>query len=122
MPPTRPPYPSKFKNEAVRLCRSGKRLSDVTADLGVVTNTLRAWVRRSEGNTGQREGLTADEREELRRLRREVRVLKEEREIFRKAAASCALEVSSPAPPSSRGGGYPVRPKMMSFNLSTKLT
>lgn len=88
MPRSHPPYPPEFKAEAVRLYRtSGKSLQEISADLGMSTNSLREWVRRAEVDEGQREGLIEDEREELRRLKRENRILKEEREILRKAAA-----------------------------------
>ena len=84
----RPPYAAEFKAEAVRLVReSGKSVRQVAQDLGVSCDTLAGWLRQHEIDTGQRDGLTTSEREELTRLRREVRVLQEEREIFKKAAA-----------------------------------
>ena len=88
MPRSHPPYPPEFKAEAVKLYRtSGKSLQEVAADLGMTANSLRKWVRRAEVENGSCEGLTQDEQEELSRLRRENWVLKEEREILRKATA-----------------------------------
>ncbi len=90
---TRPPYPAEFKEEAVRLARSGsKPVSELARDLGVSYESLRHWIRQSEIDSGSGQGLTSDEREELRRLRRENRVLQQEREILRKAAAFFARE------------------------------
>ena len=87
MPKTRPPYPPEFRAEAIRLVRSGGcTLSQVSRDLGVSTFTLRNWVRQTAVDAGEREGLTTEEREELRRLRKENRLLREEREILKKAA------------------------------------
>ena len=88
MPKTRPPYPEEFRREAVALIRSGQRsLAEASRSLGVSQQTLRTWLKREAVDAGRAEGVTSEEREELRRLRRENRVLREEREILKKAAA-----------------------------------
>ena len=88
-----PAYPPEFRAEAVQLVRDGGRpLAEIARDLGVSAESLRHWVRQEEIDRGQREGLTTAEREELRRLRRENRILREEREILKKAAAFFARE------------------------------
>ena len=89
----RRPYPPEFRREAVELYRRASRpLSEVASDLGVATESLRTWVKQAGIDAGVRDGLTSEEREELRRLRRENRVLREEREVLRKAAAFFARE------------------------------
>jgi|GEM_PF-379738 len=88
MPQTKPPYPPQLKAEAVRLVReSGKPMAQIARDLGVSVESLRNWTRQAKIDAGEREGLTTAEREELTRLRRENRILREEREILRKVAA-----------------------------------
>jgi len=79
----------------VRLARSNDRaIPALAADLGVSSEALRHWLRQDDADTGvgRPDMLTTDEREELRRLRREVTVLQQEREIVRKAAAYFAQE------------------------------
>lgn len=95
MAKTHPPYPPAFRAEAVELARtSGKGIPQLAHDLGISEQALRGWIKRAEADAGRgRPGeLTTTEREELRRLRREVKVLQQEREILRKAAAFFARE------------------------------
>ena len=93
--PKTPPYPEEFRREAIRLLRRGDRtVPELARDLGVSQQSLRNWSRQVDVDEGRQEGLTSDEREELKRLRRENRVLAEEREILKKAAACFAAQDS----------------------------
>lgn len=96
MAKTHPPYPPEFRSEAIRLVRgSGQSAAAIARRLEVSTETLRLWVRQAEIDDGVRhDGLTTEETEEVRRLRREVRTLREEREIVVKAAAFFAKETT----------------------------
>lgn len=103
---TRPRYASEFKAEAIALVRrvtaggaggggsggGAAPLTRVARDLGVSVETLRAWVKQDEIDGGRRDGLTTEEREELRQLRRENRLLKMERDVLKKAAVFFAKE------------------------------
>jgi transposase len=82
MPPRfQRPYPPEFRREAVRLLEtSGRSIPQVAAELGVSGESLRNWLRQSQLDRGERDdGLTSDEQEELRLLRRQVRELKSAR-------------------------------------------
>jgi transposase len=83
------PYPPEFRAEAIRLARSsGKPHAQIARDLGMTGETLRLWLKQADLDEGKRrDGLSSDEQEEVRRLRRENRILREERAILQQAAA-----------------------------------
>jgi transposase len=87
-------YTEEFKAEAVQLARSSpeKSIRQLAYELGISDQTLRNWINQVQVDRGEREGLTTEEREELRRLRRENKILRQEREILKKAAAFFAKE------------------------------
>ena len=87
-------FDDDFKAQAVRLVLDeGKSVGSVARDLDLTETALRDWVNRARADrTNGKTGLTTAEREELARLRKEVRILREEREILRKAAAFFANE------------------------------
>ncbi len=94
VPKTRPPYPEEFRREAVALVRrEGRTPSQVAEALGCSAQALRNWLRQEQLDAGERDdGLTGDERAELRELRKKVRRLEQEREILKQAAAFFASE------------------------------
>ncbi len=86
-------FTPEFKAEVVELCRAGDRsIGQVARDLGLTETAVREWVRRADVDAGRRDGLTTEERQELTRLRRENRVLREERDILKRATAFFATE------------------------------
>lgn len=88
-------FTPEFKAEVVELCRRGDRsIGQVSRDLKLTETSVRAWVKQAEVDRGEGPpgALTTQEREELRRLRRENRQLREDREILKKAAAFFAKE------------------------------
>jgi|SRR5450631_2074060 transposase len=90
------PYSKDFRQEAVALLRSsGKTPPQLAAELGVSPQTLRNWAHQIEVDRGAQEGLRSVEREELRRLRRELRVVTEERGILKKVSLAAALAPSA---------------------------
>jgi transposase-like protein len=88
-------FTKEFKAETVRLVREGgKGIPEVARELDLTESALRGWIQQAEVDAGRgRPGeLTTDERNELQRLRREVKDLRIEREILKKAAAFFAKE------------------------------
>jgi transposase len=73
---------------------AAKSVGEVCRDLDLTETVVRRWLAQADIDAGRRDGLTTAEREELSRLRRENRVLREEREILRKAAAFFAKETT----------------------------
>jgi transposase len=93
---SRRPYPEEFRKRAVQLVRStDKSIPAIAEELGVSDQSLRNWVHRAEIDSGERQGLTSQEREELRALRRENKRLAMERDILKKAAAFFANDNES---------------------------
>src|SRR3954464_10596920 len=87
VPKTRPAYPPEFRREAVQMLRAGRTPRELAESLGVSQQTLRNWRRQDElGRHERDDGLVSDEREELRRLRRENVRLKQERDLLKRAA------------------------------------
>ena len=98
MPRTRPPYSPEFRLEAVRMLRAGVRTpKQLAAELGCSEQTLRNWLRQDEADRGERQDvLTSEEQKRLRELERENKVLRQEREILKRAAAFFARETDRP--------------------------
>lgn len=96
MPKSRPPYPPEYRRRIVELARAGRPIKQLARDFEPTENCIRNWVKQTDLDDGRRhDGLTSDERAELTQLRREVRVLREEKEILKKAAAWFAQETGS---------------------------
>jgi transposase len=96
MPKSRPPYPEEFKARIVELHRAGRSIESLAREFEPTSTTISNWVKQSKLDAGERDdGLTSEEKAELRRLRRENRRLKMEREILEKATAWFAREAGS---------------------------
>ena len=88
-------FTPEFKAQTVDLLRSsGKSVGEVCRDLDLTETAVRRWLAQADVDAGRRNGLTTAEREELGHLRREVRVLRQERDILAKATAFFAKETT----------------------------
>ena len=103
MPKSHRPYPPEFRQRIIDLVRKGRTPEELARQFEPSAQAIRNWLRQAERDAGRRQdGLTTMEQDELRRLRRENRMLREEREILKKAAAWFARETtSSPSKDSS---------------------
>ena len=96
MPRSHAPYPPEFRRRMVELVRAGRSPEGLAREFEPSGQTIRNWVCQANLDEGKRtDGLTSEEQEELRRLRRENRVLRQEKEILAKAAAWFAQETGS---------------------------
>jgi transposase len=96
MPRTRPAYAPEFREQMVELVRAGRTPEELSREFEPSAQTIRNWVKQADIDAGNRsDGLTTEERAELRRLKREVKQLRMEREILKKAAAWFARESNS---------------------------
>ncbi len=96
MPKSRPPYSAEFRARMVELVQAGRTPEALSREFEPTAQSIWNWVRQAERDGGVRQdGLTTDDKEELRRLRRENKVLREEKEILKKAAAWFAEETGS---------------------------
>jgi transposase len=92
-PRRRRSFTPEFKAEIVERCRAGDRtIGQVARDFDLTETAVRAWVTQAGTDSGERPGLTSDERAELARLRRENRSLREDVEVLKRATAFFAKE------------------------------
>lgn len=102
MPKSRGPYPPEFRRQLVELVRAGRTPEELSREFEPTAQSIRTWVAQADRDEGRRaDGVTSAERAELRRLRRENKQLRTEREILAKAAAWFARETESVPPKSS---------------------
>ena len=93
MPKSRPPYPPELRRQLVELVRSGRSPESLAEEYEPSGESIRNWVKQADRDHGKRQdGMTTEEKDELARLRRENRTLREERTILAKAAAWFAEE------------------------------
>ena len=103
MSKTRPPYTPEFRRQIIELVRAGRSPEELAKEFEPTAQSIRNWVAQADRDAGQRsDGLSSVERDELSRLRRENRQLRQEREILSKAAAWFARETNT-IPPKDSG-------------------
>ena len=86
-------FSDEYKAEVVELCRSSdKTITEVAGDLGLTVSAVRRWVAQADIDAGRRPGMTSEEHAELVQLRKENRVLREERDILKRATVFFAKE------------------------------
>ncbi len=89
------PHPKEFRDDAVALARKGDApIAKIAKDLGISESCLRNWLHAADIEDGNRPGVTASESEQLRELKKRNRLLEQENEILRRAAAYFAKEIS----------------------------
>jgi transposase len=79
------PYPQEFRDDVVRVARN--RLEQIAADFGIHPMTLSNWMKKADIEHGRRPGVTSSESAELREAKKRIRLLEQENEVLRRAAA-----------------------------------
>ena len=81
-------YPKEFRDDVVAVARKGQApLSQIAKDFGISEGTLSNWLKRADVADGHRPGLTDEERKQLREANKRIRLLEQENEVLRRAAA-----------------------------------
>lgn len=103
MPKSRPPYPAQFRQQIIELARTGKTPAELSREFGPTAQSIANWVAQDARDRGKpvagKEGLTTAEREELVRLRRQLRQVQQERDILAKATAWFAVRSEKTSTP-----------------------
>lgn len=84
------PYPKEFRDDVVRVARNrepGQQLKQIAADFGISESCLANWIKQADVEDGIKSGTTATENTELREARKRIRLLEQENEVLRRAAA-----------------------------------
>ncbi len=82
------PYPQEFRDDVVRVARQGQSsLAQIAKDFGISEGSLANWMKKADIEDGRRPGMTEDDRKELREANKRIRLLEQENEVLRRAAA-----------------------------------
>lgn len=84
------PYPKEFRNDVVHVARNrepGQQLKQIAADFGISESCLTNWLKRADVEEGHKPGTTADQNADLRDAKKRIRLLEQENEVLRRAAA-----------------------------------
>jgi transposase-like protein len=84
------PFPREFREDVIRVARNrepGVRIKDVAADFGISESCLQNWLTQADRDDGLRPGVTTAENAELREAKKRIRLLEQENEVLRRAAA-----------------------------------
>ncbi len=105
MPKTKPPYPAEFRQQIIELARAGRTPAELSREFGPTAQSIANWIAQDARDRGKplpgKEGLSSAEREELVRLRRQLRQVQQERDILAKATAWFAARSEKTSTPST---------------------
>ena len=105
MPKSKPPYPAEFRQQIIELARAGRTPAQLSREFGPAAQSISNWIAQDGRDRGKpvpgKEGLTTAEREELVRLRRQLRQVQQERDILAKATAWFAGRSEKTSTPST---------------------